>query len=359
MTVRKRILYAVAGVVLLVALMAGAGAWVVFGPNTPSFEGERTVTIPQRDFDAAVDSLTSAGLLRSASSFRLVAQTTGWDAQIKPGHYAFEAGASSYDMLETIRKGLQTPVRVTIPPGRQPPIVAGVMGRNLEFSREDFLTALRDTSLAQDLGTTPEHLFGYMLPETYEFYWQTPAPEVVRRVKREFDAYYERELANAAADAGLSKHDVLTLASIVEWEAYFDEEKPTIAGVYLNRLDDRWKLQADPTIQYVLIDTQGERTRRVLYRHLEIDHPYNTYRNAGLPPGPITNPAPSTLRAVAYPKDHDYYFFAADGTGGHRFSRTLREHNRAARDYHRMLDERERKREQQANAESESSPSSR
>jgi UPF0755 protein len=276
-----------------------------------------------------------------------VASATGWDEQVKPGHYAFTAGASSYDLLDTIRRGLQTPVRVTIPPGRQPPIVAAVMGRELAFSKDDFLRAVRDSSLARDLGTEVDHLFGYMLPETYEFYWQTPAREVVRRVKRQFDAFYESELAGAASNAGLSKHDVLTLASIVEWEAYLDEEKPTIAGVYLNRLDDRWKLQADPTIQYVLIDTEGQRTRRVLYKHLEIDHPYNTYRNAGLPPGPITNPAPSTLRAVAYPEEHRYYFFAADGTGGHQFSRTLREHNRAARNYHRMLDKRERQRERQ------------
>jgi UPF0755 protein len=136
----------------------------------------------------------------------------------------------------------------------------------------------------------------------------------------------------------------VTLASIVEWEALEDEEKPTIAGVYLNRLEEGWRLQADPTIQYVLIQTRGKRTGRVLYDHLEIDHPYNTYRNGGLPPGPITNPSPSSLRAVTTPEQHEYFYFAADGTGGHTFSRTLREHNRAAEKYHRMLDRRERER---------------
>jgi UPF0755 protein len=344
---RKRILlYSAAGVLLVATLVAGLAAWTFFGANTPSFEGERTVTIPDRNFDAAVDSLQAAGLLRSESSIRLLASATGivsstpWSEQIKPGHYAFSAGASSYDLLDTIRKGLQAPVRVTIPPGRQPDVVAAVMGRELKLTKKDFLDALQDTTLAESLGVDVDHFFGYMLPNTYEFYWQTPARDVAERVKLEFDRYFERELANAAADAGLTKHQVLTLASIVEWEAYQDDEKPVIAGVYLNRLDDQWRLQADPTIQYVLIDTEGERTRRVLYKHLEIDHPYNTYRNAGLPPGPITNPAPSTLRAVVYPEQHEYYFFAADGTGGHQFSRTLREHNRAAANYHRLLDER-------------------
>jgi len=129
----------------------------------------------------------------------------------------------------------------------------------------------------------------------------------------------------------------VTLASIVEWEALQDREKPTIAGVYLNRLREGWRLQADPTIQYVLLQTRGKRTGRVLYDHLEIDHPYNTYEKRGLPPGPITNPTPSSLRAVAHPERHEYFYFAADGSGGHTFSRTLREHNRAAEKYHRML----------------------
>ena len=350
MSNRFRLLIAGASVLVLGAIVAGIGAWIVFGSNTPDYDGQRRVTLPTRDFDAAVDSLQVAGIVESESSFRWVASTTGWDAQVKPGHYAFEAGASSYDLLDTIRKGLQTPVRVTIPAGRRPPVMAGVVGRNLKISSDDVLQALRDTALARELGTDTTHLFGYMLPETYEFYWQTPAEKVVRRIKREFDQYYETRLADAADSMNLSRSEVVTLASIVEWEAYLDEEKPTIAGVYLNRLDDRWLLQADPTIQYVLIDTKGKRVRRVLYRHLEIDHPYNTYRNVGLPPGPITNPAPSTLRAVVNAEDHDFYFFAADGAGGHRFSETLREHQQAASDYHDLLDRREReRRKRQAN----------
>jgi UPF0755 protein len=162
----------------------------------------------------------------------------------------------------------------------------------------------------------------------------------VRRVKESFDRFYARHLEAKADDLGFTKREVVTLASIVEWEAIYDKEKPRIAGVYVNRLRENWRLQADPTIQYVLIQTQGTRTGRVLYRDLEIDHPYNTYKNRGLPPGPITNPSPSSLRAAVAPEDHEYFYFAADGSGGHQFSRTLQEHNRAAQRYHRMLDER-------------------
>ena len=239
-----------------------------------------------------------------------------------------------------LRRGLQTPIRVTIPPGTRTPKIARAIAKPLKFDSTAAHAALRDTTLAYDLNTTPSRLFGYMMPETYEFYWQTPARTVVRRVKESFDRFYARHLEAKADDLGFTKREVVTLASIVEWEAIYDKEKPRIAGVYVNRLRENWRLQADPTIQYVLIQTQGARTSRVLYRDLEIDHPYNTYKNRGLPPGPITNPSPSSLRAAVSPEQHEYFYFAADGSGGHQFSRTLQEHNRAAQRYHRMLDKR-------------------
>jgi UPF0755 protein len=329
--------------VLLIGLGAGLGGAVLFGPNTGPYEGDRDLIVPENaSLAQAVDSLRAEGILVSPATFRLVARATGWGSQIKAGHYRVAAYTSNYRLLDMLRRGLQAPVRVTIPPGSRPQPVAAVVGKRLKMDADAFLRALRDTSLARELGTTPERLFGYMMPETYEFYWQAPPETVVRRVKQSFDRFYERELAAGADSLGLTKREVVTLASIVEWEAIYDGEKPTIAGVYLNRLDEGWRLQADPTIQYVLLDTRGERTRRVLYSDLEIDHPYNTYRNGGLPPGPITNPSPSSLRAAVAPERHDYFYFAADGSGKHTFSRTLREHNRAAERYHQELDRRER-----------------
>jgi UPF0755 protein len=346
---RTRLLGLLLAIGLLAALGAAGGGWVVFSSTTPDYEGTRTVTLPDSTADslaAVTDALVARGILQRPAVFRWVAQATGWGAQIKPGHYAFGSGASTYDVLSTLRRGLQTPVRLTIPPGSRPSVVAAVAARDLRLSKRDFLAALQDSSLARTVGVAPGTLFGYLLPETFEFYWQTPPERVLRRIKEGFDRFYAREIAPHTDSLGLSKREVVTLASIVEWEALLDEEKPTIAGVYLNRLENGWKLQADPTVQYVLIDTQGARVGRVLYKHLEIDHPYNTYQIVGLPPGPITNPAPSTLRAVAQAEDHRYFYFAADGTGGHAFSRTLREHNRAAEAYHRLLDQRERQQRQ-------------
>jgi UPF0755 protein len=338
----RSLLGVVAAVLFLGGLVAGMGGAIVFGPNTTDYDTPRSVFLPRNpSLNAAIDSLDQAGILASSTTFRLVATATGWGEQIKSGHYRIAPRSSNYHLLDKLRRGLQDPVRLTLPPGQQTEALAETMGQALERDAEAFRAALRDTSLARELGTVPNRLFGYLLPETYEFYWQASPETVVCRVKQAFDRFYERTLAAGADSLGFTKREVVTLASIVEEEALFDAEKPRIAGVYLNRLERGWPLQADPTVQYALVDAGKQRVTRVLYKHLEIDHPYNTYQIQGLPPGPITNPSPSSLRAATGPERHEYLYFAADGTGGHTFSRTLQEHNRAAQKYQRMLDERQ------------------
>ena len=332
----------VVAVLFLGGLVVGVGGTIVFGPNTTAYDTPRSILLPRNpSLDTAIDSLDAAGVLASTATFRFVAEVTGWGQQLKSGHYRVASFSSNYHLLDKLRRGLQDPVRVTIRAGRHPDALAEMVGTRLEQDADAFRAALRDTSLARTLGTTPERLFGYMLPATYEFYWQVSPEDVVRRIKQSFDRFYERELAAEADNLGFTKREVVTLASIVEEEALFDEEKPRIAGVYLNRIERGWPLQADPTVQYALVDRGEGRVTRVLYKHLEIDHPYNTYKIQGLPPGPISNPSPSSLRAAASPEQHEYFYFAADGTGGHTFSRTLQEHNRAAEKYQRMLDRRQ------------------
>lgn len=338
---RRTFFFLVAIGLLLLGVGLGVGGTLLFGPNTGPYDGSQRLILPKNpSLETAIDSLEAKNVLASPSTFRLVAELTGWGHQLKTGHYRVSSHTSNYALLDTLRRGLQTPVRIVVPPGSRPGTVSAVMGRRLETDSSTVHATLQDTSLAQSLDTTPSHLFGYMLPDTYHFYWNLPPEKVVRRIKQSFDQFYERHLSPGADSLGLSKSDVVTLASIVEWEALQDDEKATIAGVYLNRLAEGWRLQADPTVQYALLDTRGERTRRVLYRDLEIQHPYNTYVHGGLPPGPITNPSPTSLRGVVNPEQHEYFYFAADGSGGHTFSRTLRDHNRAAQEYHRMLDER-------------------
>lgn len=332
------------GILLLLALLGGGVLyWLAFAPNTPGFEGERGVKIPPgAGFTTVVDSLEASGLLASRQSFEWFGRLTGWADQVKAGHYTFADGASNRDLLDDIRKGLQDPVRLTIPPGATPERMAEVAAREMAFSQADFLAALRDTAVAAAAGTDTTHLAAYMLPETYFFYWLSDAGTVVRRIKEQFDDFYDRELAAGAERQGLSREDLVNVAAIVEWESHVDAERPRVAGVYLNRLrTPGWRLQADPTVQYAVLAREG-RKRRLLYEDYDIDHPYNTYRRDGLPPGPITNPSPSALRAVAGAEDHDYFYFVArgDGSGAHTFSRTLREHNRAAQEFYRQRDAR-------------------
>ena len=320
--VRKLIL----GSLALAFLIGGASAFLVFGASSRSFQGTRNVKIPPgASLETVVDSLDASGVLKSRSSFSLVARLTGWGGQIKAGNYEVASSQSNYALLSFLRAGLQTPVRVRIPAGSIPWHIAAAAARNMAFDASDFLHALRDEALAAELGTDTLHLFSYMLPETYFFYWLTDAPTVVRRVKSEVDSLYQQELG----DQGQALEEIVSLAAIVEWETSVEHEKARVAGVYRNRLRLNWPLQADPTVQFAVEEREG-RKRRLLYADYRIDHPYNTYLYTGLPPGPVTNPSASSLRAAAHAEDHKFMFFVANPDGGHTFNTTLRGHNRDA-----------------------------
>ena len=320
--------------VLLVGVLAWAAA---FAPNTPGFEGERTVKLPPGSgFETITDSLESAGVLASPLTFRIVGTVTGWRRDIQAGHYAFASGASNVDLLDALSTGREAPIRVRIPAGTRPEAAAATAAQEMRFTTDDLLTALRDTALAEALEVPPGALFPYLLPDTYHFSWLTPPSRVLRSIKQTFDARWTDDWQAQADSLGLSQHEVLTLASIVEWETGVADEKARVAGVYLNRLDRGMRLQADPTVQYALLEAEGQR-RRLFFVDYNIDHPYNTYQIDGLPPGPLTNPSRSSIAAVLYPEAHDYLYFVAHIDGGHTFSRTLREHNRAARAFHEAV----------------------
>ncbi|MEO0742562.1 MAG: endolytic transglycosylase MltG [Bacteroidota bacterium] len=332
-------------VLALVLGLAGGGAawWLGFSPNTPAFEDARSVMVPRgSDFDALVDSLNSADLLANAGTFRLFGDLTGWADQVKPGYYTFETGATNWALLDKIRKGLVDPIRVTVPPGVRPGVLAAVLRRDLAIDSTEFRQALRNTDLAAELGTDTTHLFGRMRANTFDIYWTQDAAEVVRRIHTWYERFWTDEREAKAQALGLTPDEVVTIASIVEWEARLPEERPRVAGVYLNRLlgrtsAGRMPLQADPTVQYALMQQDGGRMRRLLFADYALDHPYNTYKYAGLPPGPINNPSESSIDGVLDNEEHAYLYFVADGSGAHVFSRTLREHNRAADEYRALM----------------------
>ncbi len=318
---------------LLVALVVTAGlsaisAYVlVYAPVTAEFQGKRSVEIPPgSDILAVADSLGNRGILEKRRSFLLFARLSGWGTQVKAGHYMISSGSSSKDILDRLRRGLQEPVRVSVPAGSRKERIAAAIARNMAFSAGDVLAALTNEQFAAELDTDTTQLFGFLLPDTYFFYWLTSPENVIRKIKATTDALIESETGENSP--GMTSDEVLRLAAIVEWETAQIPEKATIAGVYLNRIKKGWPLQADPTVQYAVMLAEGKK-RRLLFADYDIRHPYNTYKYRGLPPGPINNPGFASLRAALYPADVPYLYFVANGDGSHTFSRNLREHLRA------------------------------
>ncbi len=307
---------------------------VFFWPHTFDNPSERAIYVSAgTPFSAVVDSLERNGIITDRWSLNLAARVLGGTHGIRVGKYVISSGISNVSLLSGLNDGsLRRLVPLPIPEGLRMRSVASRVERILGGNAERFMTLCSDSSFLQELGIEEENLEGYLLPDTYSFHWQTPERDVIRDMVSAFKRFYVDSLVARQAELKMSTRQVLTLASIVEAESMLDEERPVIAGVYHNRLKLRMRLEADPTIQYILPDGP----RRLLYEDLQIPSPYNTYRHYGLPPGPINNPGRKAILATLYPESHSYLFFVADGTGGHRFSATFSEHRRAVRDYRRV-----------------------
>jgi UPF0755 protein len=246
---------------------------------------------------------------------------------------------SNNDLVALLRSGRQDPVKLIFNNIRTPEQLAGRIARQIEADSVSLITAFRDTNRLNKLGIPMHHLAMLFIPNTYEFFWNTTAEGFIERMIREYDAFWSGNRDERLPAIRMSRAEVVTLASIIEMETRKNDEKDRIAGVYMNRLRIGMRLQADPTLVFAHGDFS---IRRVLKRHKNIDSPYNTYRYAGLPPGPIAFPSISSIDAVLNYETHDYLYFAAreDFSGYHNFSRTYYQHLANARRYHRALNER-------------------
>jgi UPF0755 protein len=288
----------------------------------------RRVTIPQgSSFAAASDSLESAGVLGSPRLFRLYASITGRDRAIKAGTYLLEPGLSWNELIQALSAGRGIEQSITVPEGLALRDIVPMLARSIGAPVESLWTAARDTNTRRRMNVPTPNLEGYLFPDTYRFMYGTSAREAVREMVRRFDDVWEPAWDARVAEMGMSRHAVITLASIVEKEARLAEERPVIAAVYHNRLRQGMPLQADPTVQYAI----GEHRTRVLYRDLKIDSPYNTYRHRGLPPGPIASPGRASIEAALFPANVPYRYFVAHPDGHHEFRVTFEEHTAARR----------------------------
>ena len=288
------------------------------------------VTIPPRSsFRAVTDSLAAHGLVGSRPWFRLLAKLRGVDRSVKAGVYDLPAGAGAWALLTQLHAGHIATVRFTVPEGLTLLDLGALAEERLGIPAESLQVEAHDTARLAALGVRAPSLEGYLLPDTYALPLPVTAASLVQAMTAAFGRQW-KPAWNARLDSlGMTRNQLLTLASIVEGEARRDEERPVIAGVYSNRLRLGMPLQADPTVQYAIQLATGKRKPRLWFKDLEIDSPYNTYQVPGLPPGPVNSPGLKSIEAALYPAEVPWLYFVANGDGTHRFSRTLAEHNRA------------------------------
>ena len=255
---------------------------------------------------------------------------TGYCENIHTGRYAIEPGMKTYDVLRLLRNGQQTPIMLTVPDVRTMEQLAGRLSRKLMADSTEIAALIVGDTLAPCL----------FVPDTYEVYWNISADMLLERMRREHDAFWNSNgRRQLAADKGLTPDEVCTLASIIDEETANNDEKPAIAGMYLNRLRIGMPLQADPTVKFAM---QDFKLRRIYNAHLETESPYNTYKNTGLPPGPIKIASKQGIDAVLHAENNDYLYMCAkeDFSGTHNFARTFSEHQKNAARYVKALNQR-------------------
>ena len=322
---------------LLVVLFALGEA--ACGGNGPS--GPVEVEIPDGAGARQIGArLERAGLIEFPRIFALYVRLRGEEGALKAGRYRFDRDDGWGDIVSALSRGEVVTYPITVPEGFTARELAPRIAELAGVPPDSVLTLLRDTALAGELGVPGPTLEGYLFPETYRFSEGLSPRQIIEAMVERYRAFWGPEERRLADSLGLDEREVVTLASIVEEEARHYEEGPVIAGVYLNRLDRGMLLQADPTVQYAL----GERRQRLLYRDIDrvASDPYNTYTQAGLPPGPIASPGESSLRAVLNPADVPYLFFVARPDGYHVFTETERQHINAKNRIRRELDRMER-----------------
>ena len=332
----KRKLIIVSAIVLVVLLCT---AFTFF---TPLLKGEQTVAIyvdNDDTSDSVATQLKSAARWPQRCGVSMLAALTRYDKNKHTGKYDLTPKQNAIDFFRALRGGHQSPVRLTLPCVRTMEDLASYVSHNLMLDSVAFMDIVRDSSRLTAFGVDTATVYCLFLPNTYEVYWNISLEKFMARMKKESDAFWNSDRTTKAKNANLNPQEVYTLASIVDEETANNAEKPDIAGMYINRLKAGMPLQADPTIKYAWHRFD---LRRIYHALLSIDSPYNTYRNTGLPPGPIRIASIEGIEAVLNHSNHNYIYMCAkeDFSGTHNFARTYSEHLANAARYSKALNER-------------------
>ena len=312
----------------------------VFGPNTGSFrEGEYLYIRTGTTYEQLIRTLDGEGFVRNINSFDFLARQADYPDRVKAGKYHIKKGMSNFDILRMLRSGRQTPLKLVLGKLRTKKDFIRLVSSRLEADSLVLGQILQDNVYLAQFGLDSNTALCAVLPDTYEFWWNTNADKAFRKIAGYYVKYWTPERKEKARALGLSPQEVTILASIVEEETNYQAEKPTIASVYINRLNKGMRLQADPTARYAYGDFT---VRRITSSITGLASPYNTYYTTGLPPGPICTPTAKTIEAVLQAPSTDYIYFCAreDFSGSHRFAATYAEHMRNASLYQQALNKR-------------------
>ncbi len=338
----KKALWIIVGLLLLVCVALGWKIYQkVFTPNVrTTSNGPLYLFIPTgSDISDVMKILDEMQLLRNEESFSFTAKQLKYDKNVKPGRYLLKNGMNNKELISLLRSGRQSPLNLVFNNIRTKEQLAERVAMQIEAKASSILNLMNDRDYIHELGFTPDNILCLFIPDTYEMYWNTSANQFMRKMLAEYNKFWNSNRMKKAELVGYSPIEVSILASIVQQESNQSDEKPVIAGVYINRLQKEWKLEADPTLVYALGDFS---IKRVLAVHKDIESPYNTYKYKGLPPGPICLPTKNSLESVLNYNKHSYMYFCAkeDFSGYHNFASNYIQHLVNARKFQRALNKR-------------------
>jgi len=323
--------------------MAGFAYYVynnVFVPNTAFSNNEAHIYIPTNaSFSGVLEELEP--LLKDVNTFKVVANKKEYPSNIKSGHFIIKKGMNNNDIVNAIRTG-NVPISIKFNNQERLENLAGSLSNQIEIDSMSLLNAFKDSNFLSKKGFNINNALAMYLPNTYEVYWNVSAERFRDKMFKEYQNFWNANRVGKAKRLDLTEIEVISLAAIVQKETAKIDERERVAGVYINRLKKGMLLQADPTVIYskkLLDNNFDQQIKRVLYKDLELDSPFNTYKYEGVPPGPITMPDISSIDAVLNYEHHNYIFFVADVTnfGYHKFAKTLAQHNRNKKEYVKWL----------------------
>jgi UPF0755 protein len=331
----KRIVRIILLLLLLGAVFTG---WRLFGSNTNFSENKKNFYIKTgSNFNDVMEGLSNDHILKSPGIFKLVATQFDYDKKVKAGKYVIEKGESIFSILKKLRAGRQTPVNLVINKLRTKEDLAKKISANFECDSSSFMDLLNNRDSLKIYGLDTNTVMTAIIPNTYSILWNTSAKNIFKKLYDEQEKFWNDERRRKATGLNLSPAQAYTLASIIEEETNMQEDKGKIASVYLNRLETGMKLGADPTVKFAMKDFG---LKRIYFKHLQFQSPYNTYQHPGLPPGPICTPSSKTIDAVLNAPTTAYLYFVAkpDLNGYSNFAATYEEHMRFAKQYQQALD---------------------